>query len=106
MVTLHFTVSRCNPSSRNVPLLHVNEIGGYAVLTEGNFLLKRFRSFGPGDFDVPLNDSFVLPRYLAERVQPIPLEMLLIDHEEGLSSRQVWAVLFFIFVALTVSLQS
>ncbi len=57
------------------------------MLSEGTFLLKRFRLFGPGDFDVPLNDSFVLHPHLADRALPIPLELLLIDNEEGLSSR-------------------
>lgn len=105
MVTLYFTVSRCIPSSRKLLSSNANQIGGYAVLTEGIFLLKRFRPFGPGDFDVPLNDSFVLPRYFADRVQPVPLEILLIDHEEGLSSRQVWVSHFVMIVALTSSLQ-
>ena len=86
-VTLHFTVSRCIPSSRNFLASNSNAIGGYAILTEGIFLLKRFRPFGPADFDVPLNDSFVLPRHLADRAHPIPLEILLFDYEEGLSSR-------------------
>jgi hypothetical protein len=87
MVTLHFTVSRCIPSSRNLIASSVNTIGGYAVLSEGIFLLKRFHRFGPADFNIPLNDSFVLPRFLADRAQPIPLEILLFDDDEGLSSR-------------------
>jgi hypothetical protein len=96
LVTLHFTVSRCllpsrNPlptnSNRNPLPTNLNKIGGYAIQAEGNYLLKRFRVFGPDDYDVALNDSFVLPRYLAERAQPIPLQLLLIDNEEGLSSR-------------------
>lgn len=87
LVTLHFTVSRCLPSSRNPLPTDSNKIGGYAIQAEGNYLLKRFRLFGPDDYDVALNDSFVLPRYLAERAQPIPLQVLLIDNEEGLSSR-------------------
>jgi hypothetical protein len=95
LVTLHFTVSRCRPSSRNLIAANANQIGGYAIQTEGVYLFKRFRVFGPDDYDVALNDSFVLPRYLAERAQPIPLQVLLIDHEEGLSSRQVWCFEFF-----------
>ena len=97
LVTLHFTVSRCSPSSRHLDAAHVNPIGGYAVQAEGVYLFKRFRAFGPGDYDVALNDSFVLPRYLAERAQPIPLQFLLIDHEEGLSSRRVWFFEFYSF---------
>jgi hypothetical protein len=87
LVTIHFTVSPCVPSSRNPLPTNLNKIGGYAIQAEGNYLLKRFRLFGPDDYDVALNDTFVLPRYLAARAQPIPLQVLLIDDEEGLSSR-------------------
>ena len=97
LVTLHFTVTRCSPSSPSLHAEKVSQIGGYAVQAEGVYLLKRFRDFGPDDYDVALNDSFVLPRHLAERLQPIPLEVLLIDHEEGLSSRFVLCFVFFTF---------
>jgi hypothetical protein len=87
LVTLYFTVSRCTPAAIHAPAASVSQIGGYAVLSDGIFLLKRFRAFGAGDFDVALNDSFVLPRHLVERALPIPLEVLLIDSEDGISSR-------------------
>jgi hypothetical protein len=84
---LYFTVSRCTPAAIHTPAATVSQIGGYAVLSDGIFLLKRFRAFGADDFDVALNDSFVLPRHLVERALPIPLEVLLIDSEDGISSR-------------------
>ena len=91
LVTLHFTVSHCSPSPRYPPASGATKVGGYAIVTEGVFLLKRYRHFDAHDFGVALNDSFVLPREFAARTQPIPLEFLLIDDEDGVSSRWVRA---------------
>jgi len=87
LVTLHFTVSHCSPSPRYPLAAGATKVGGYAIVTEGVFLLKRYRHFDAHDFGVALNDSFVLPREFAARTQPIPLEFLLIDDEDGVSSR-------------------
>lgn len=87
LVTLHFAVSRCSVSPGHPLATSAPSVGGYAIVTEGVFLLKRYRHFGPGDFGLALNDSFVLPREFAARTQPIPLEFLLIDDEDGVSSK-------------------
>jgi hypothetical protein len=87
LVTVHFSISRCSPPNHRINAAPLPQVSGYAIVTEGTFLLKRFRVFGIHDFDVALNETFMLPRDLVHHALAVPLEILLIDEEEGVSSR-------------------